>query len=43
MKISIIIPVYNEEKTIAAVLSKIKQVKLRQDLIKEIIIVNDGQ
>ncbi len=40
MKISIIIPVYNEEKTVAAILDKVARVKL--GLQKEIIIVNDG-
>lgn len=39
MKLSIIIPVYNEEITIIQVLEKIKNVKLNE---KEIIIVNDG-
>lgn len=40
MKLSIIIPVYNEEKTIKQVLEKINSVKL--PCKKEIIIVNDG-
>src|SRR3989344_2243808 len=39
-KISIIIPVYNEEKTIVRVLEAL--IKLRLGLKKEIIIVNDG-
>ena len=39
-KLSIIIPVYNEEKTILRILEKI--VKVNLGLIKEIIIVNDG-
>lgn len=40
MKLSIIIPVYNEEKTILEVLQIVSQVKL--SIGKEIIIVNDG-
>lgn len=39
-KLSIIIPVYNEEKTIKKLLEKVKQVKL--PLKKEIIVINDG-
>jgi len=39
MKLSIIIPVFNEEKTIKEVLEKIRNVKLEK---KEIIIVNDA-
>ncbi len=39
--LSIIIPVYNEEKTIHLILNKIKGVSLLNDLKKEIIIVND--
>lgn len=41
MKLSIIIPVFNEEKTIAEILRRLEKEKLR-DVIKEIIIVNDG-
>jgi dolichol-phosphate mannosyltransferase len=41
MKLSIIIPVYNEEKTIALVIKKVSQVKLKE-VVKEIIIVDDG-
>ena len=40
-KLSIIIPVYNEEKTIHLILNKIKRVNLLNDVTKEIIIVND--
>jgi dolichol-phosphate mannosyltransferase len=40
-KISIIIPVYNEEKTLLKILEKVKKAAVR-DLEKEIIIVNDG-
>ena len=40
MKLTIIIPVYNEEKTILKVIGKVKQQKLK-DIKKEIIIVDD--
>ena len=40
MKLSIIIPVYNEEKTILDILNKISNVKLGVD--KEVIIIDDG-
>ncbi|THU32927.1 glycosyltransferase family 2 protein [Niastella caeni] len=40
-RLSIIIPVYNEEKTIAIVLDKINEVKLIGNIEKEVIIVND--
>lgn len=40
MKISIIVPVYNEEKTISQVLEKLMRVKL--SCRKELIVVNDG-
>jgi glycosyltransferase involved in cell wall biosynthesis len=39
--LSIIIPVYNEEKTILKILEKIELVDLDQEIKKEIIIVND--
>ena len=38
MKLSVIIPVYNEEKTIAEIIKRVKAVNLK----KEIIIVEDG-
>ncbi len=38
MKISVIIPVYNEERTIAEIINRVKAVNLK----KEIIIVEDG-
>lgn len=41
MKVSIIMPVYNEEKTIQKVLAKIDTIQLGK-LLHEIIIVNDG-
>jgi glycosyltransferase involved in cell wall biosynthesis len=40
-KLSIVIPAYNEAKTIHLILNKIKDVKLLNDIKKEIIIVND--
>jgi glycosyltransferase involved in cell wall biosynthesis len=40
--LSIIIPVYNESKTISAVLKKVSDVKLINGITKEIIVVNDG-
>jgi glycosyltransferase involved in cell wall biosynthesis len=39
--LSIIIPVYNEEKTIHFILDKVKQVQLKNDIKKELILVND--
>lgn len=41
MKLSIIIPAYNEEKTIHLILDKVLSVKLIADMQKEIVIVND--
>jgi dolichol-phosphate mannosyltransferase len=41
MKLSIIIPVYNEEKTINKILKKVVDVKI-QGVEKEIIVVDDG-
>ncbi len=40
-KLSIVIPAYNEGKTIYKILDKIKEVELLQDIKKEVIIVND--
>ena len=42
MLVSVIIPVYNEEKTIAQIIEKVKAVELPQGLDKEVVIVNDG-
>ncbi len=42
MKLSIIVPVYNEEKTIDELIRNIKNVKLPVGITKEIIIVDDG-
>lgn len=38
MKVSVIIPVYNEEKTVAQIVKKVKKLPFK----KEIIVVNDG-
>ena len=40
-QLSIVIPAYNEEKTLGLILDKIKDVSLIGDLKKEIIIIND--
>ncbi|RVT79586.1 glycosyltransferase family 2 protein [Flavobacterium sufflavum] len=40
-KLSIIIPCYNEEKTIVQILSKINDVNLLENTTKEILIIND--
>ena len=40
--LSIVIPAYNEEKTLGDILKKVIEVKLVTDFSKEIIIVNDG-
>jgi len=41
MKLSILIPAYNEERTIHLILDKVRDVKLVNNIEKEIIIVND--
>lgn len=40
-KLSIVIPCYNEERTVHLILDKINQVKLKAGIGKEIIIIND--
>ncbi len=40
-KLSIVIPAYNEERTIHLILDKVRAVKLQDDIEKEIIVVND--
>ncbi len=40
-KLSIVIPAYNEDKTILLILDKIKKVQLNEKIEKEIIVVND--
>ncbi|MBX7202440.1 MAG: glycosyltransferase family 2 protein [Bacteroidia bacterium] len=39
--LSIIIPAYNEARTIHLILDKVKEVKLQRDINKEVIVVND--
>ena len=41
-KLTVIIPTYNEEKTIEKVLSRIKEIELVASINKEVIIVNDS-
>ena len=40
-KLTILVPVYNEENTIAALLEKLKGVELINNIEKEIVLVND--
>lgn len=40
-KLSVIIPCYNEEKTVHLILDKVMQVQLKNNISKELIIVND--
>src|SRR5690606_25741632 len=40
--LSLIIPAYNEERTIHLILDKVHDVELRDGIRKEVIIVNDG-
>ncbi len=40
-KLSIVIPIYNEEKTLATLLEKVLEIKLPQNFQKEIILCND--
>jgi glycosyltransferase involved in cell wall biosynthesis len=42
MKLSIIIPVYNEARTVGAIIDKVRTLDLGPDVDKEIIVVNDG-
>ncbi|OGM20584.1 glycosyl transferase [Candidatus Woesebacteria bacterium RIFCSPHIGHO2_01_FULL_38_26b] len=42
MKLSIIIPVYNEEKTIEVLVKRVKSAKLPKNLSKEIIVIDDA-
>lgn len=42
MKLSVIIPVYNEEKTIRKILEIVKKNRLPHGISQEIIVVNDG-
>ena len=42
MKLSIVIPAYNEEATIEEIITMVKEAPLPGGLLKEIVIVNDG-
>lgn len=42
MKLSIIIPVFNEDRTILAILEKVSKVRLPTNITKEIIVVDDS-
>lgn len=42
MKLTIIVPVFNEEKTVGGILKILIKLKLAHNLSKEIIVVNDG-
>ncbi len=42
MKLSVVIPAYNEEATIEEIISKVRAVSLPEGLSREIVIVNDG-
>jgi glycosyltransferase involved in cell wall biosynthesis len=42
MLLSILIPVYNEEALVAAILRKVQELQLQDELEKEIIVVDDG-
>ena len=42
MKLSIIIPVYNEERTVAEVIKPLKKVKFPANISREVIVVNDA-
>ena len=41
-KLSILIPAFNEEKTIHLILDRIKAVQLKNEVVKELVIVNDS-
>ena len=42
MKLSIIVPAYNEESTIEELISKVRAASLPEGISREIVIVNDG-
>ena len=42
MKLSIIVPAYNEESTIEELISKVRAVSLPGGLSREIVVVDDG-
>ncbi|MDZ4844321.1 MAG: glycosyltransferase, partial [Chitinophagales bacterium] len=41
-KISILVPAYNEGKTVTTVLEALSKVKLINDLAREVVVVDDG-
>ena len=42
MKLTVVVPAYNEESTIAQIVAKVRQAPLPEGLAREIVIVNDG-
>ena len=42
MKLSIILPVYNEEHTITKIIDLVQEVRLADGIAKELIIIDDG-
>ena len=42
LKLSVIIPVYNEERTILTIIERVEAVKLPQGIGKEILVIDDG-
>ena len=42
MKLSIVIPVYNEVKTIREILTRVEQASLPENVMREVILVDDG-
>lgn len=42
MKLSIIVPVYNEERTVREIINKILKAKLQKGISREVILINDG-
>ncbi|KKQ52597.1 MAG: hypothetical protein UT40_C0040G0004 [Candidatus Woesebacteria bacterium GW2011_GWA1_39_21b] len=42
MKLSIIIPVYNEERTVAEIINRVKKVGFPANISREVIVVNDA-
>src|SRR4051794_17356468 len=42
LQLSIVVPVYNEAKTVAQLIEKVRETDVGHGLTKEIIIVNDG-
>src|SRR5258708_17371841 len=42
MKLTIVVPVFNEENTVEKILNKVLEVRIPQISSKEIIVINDG-